>query len=83
MEREMRFFAHWKGKKVTKPFYTEWRPPHAAAAAQSKQVTYDTVAHTVAQREAASKVAEPRAKYAMDQGATNPTIFYRIRAVRP
>ena len=35
-ERHRRIFRAWKGKKMTKPFHPEWRPPRAAAVAEGK-----------------------------------------------
>jgi hypothetical protein len=31
-ERERRFLAEWKGKKITDPFHPEWRAPKPSAA---------------------------------------------------
>jgi hypothetical protein len=40
LAQEREFFAHWKGKKITKPLHPEWCPPARVGAVAEASAEY-------------------------------------------
>jgi hypothetical protein len=40
LAQECDFFAHWKGKKITRPLHPEWRAPSRVGAVAEDRANY-------------------------------------------